>query len=122
MEITMYYVCIEEKCVVSILNYRPEVPQSVQVHELDDNDYRALEIGTHFFDVETLSIKPVDPASLERKQIEIENAQYREFLNSTDWKVMRHIRETTLGLPHSLTDEEYRTLEQQRSAVAAKIR
>ena len=118
----MYYVCVENNAVVSILNYKPEVPHSVQVRFISDDEYQQLENETHFFDVATMTIQPVDPAILDRKAIEVENAQYREFLNSTDWKVMRHIRETTLGLPHTLSDEEYRALEQQRAEAAAKIR
>lgn len=118
----MYYICIENNTVVSILNYKPEVPASVDVVEITDNNFQLIEEQTHYFDVETRSIKPVDPAVLDRKVIEVENAQYREFLNSTDWKVMRHIRESTLGLPHTLSDEEYRALEQQRAEAAAKIR
>ena len=122
MEISMYYVCVENNAVVSILNYKPEVPHSVQVRFISDDEYQQLENETHFFDIATMTVQPVDPAILDRKAIEVENAQYREFLNSTDWKVMRHIRETTLGLPHTLSDEEYRALEQQRAEAAAKIR
>lgn len=118
----MYYVCIENEIIVSILNYSPEVPQTVQVQQISDEDYKKIEDQTHYFDINTRSVQPVDPSIIDQRQIDLENAQYREFLNSTDWKIMRHIRETTLGIPHSLSDEEYKALEQQRAEAAAKIR
>lgn len=43
-------------------------------------------------------------------------------LNSSDYKVLRHIRETALGIETSMTQEEYLTLEAQRESIARKIR
>ena len=44
-----------------------------------------------------------------------------DFLNSTDWKIMRHIREQALGLETSLTDKEYLELENKRQEAAKSI-
>ena len=44
-----------------------------------------------------------------------------EFLNSTDWKILRHIRQKALNITTSLSDVEYLQLEQQRQAAAARI-
>jgi hypothetical protein len=49
------------------------------------------------------------------------NQQALTFLASTDWKVLRHIRQKALGETTSLTEEEYLALELQRSQVAASI-
>ena len=121
MEITMYYVCVENNHVISVLNYCPEVPSSVQVQVISDAEYQQLQNETHYFDVVFMSVQPVDSSILDRKAVEVKNAQYRAFLNNTDWKILRHLREATLGLPHSLTDDEYRALEQQRADAAANI-
>jgi predicted nucleotidyltransferase len=52
---------------------------------------------------------------------ELSNGLEREFLNSTDWKILRHIRQKALNITTSLSDEEYIQLEQQREAAAARI-
>jgi predicted nucleotidyltransferase len=49
------------------------------------------------------------------------NAQEREFLNNTDWKILRHLRQKALNIATSLSDTEYIQLEQQREAAAARV-
>jgi hypothetical protein len=49
------------------------------------------------------------------------NQQALTFLASTDWKVLRHIRQKALGETTSLTEEEYLALELQRSQAAASV-
>lgn len=44
-----------------------------------------------------------------------------EFLDSTDWQVLRHIRQQALGIATSLTAEEYLELEHQRQMAAESI-
>lgn len=51
----------------------------------------------------------------------INNVVLHQFLNSTDWKVLRHIRELALNQPTSLSHEQYIELEQARAEAAAKI-
>jgi hypothetical protein len=63
----------------------------------------------------------VPSSELEQKERDVLNAVEREFLNSTDWKVMRHLRQKALGEPTSLTEEQYLELEQQRSDAASRI-
>lgn len=117
----MHYVCIENNKIVSILNYVPSVPNTVTVVTITDEQHAQLLNQTHVFDIETSSVVPVSTASLTQKQTDVANAQEREFLNSTDWKVLRHIRQQALGIPRSLTDNEYLELERQREASAARI-
>ncbi len=117
----MYYVCIEDNKVVGIQNYAPAVPNTVTVTTITDEQNKQLMDQTHRFDVPTKTVVPVDAAILAQKEQDKLNAVEREFLNSTDWKVMRHIRQKALGIPTSLTEEQYLELEQQRQAAAARI-
>jgi hypothetical protein len=117
----MHYVCIENNIVTSILNYEPSVPESVSVVIISDDDLGNIENRTHFFDVETKTIKPVADEIIAQREQEKSNAVEREFLNSTDWQILRHLRQKALGTPTSLTEEQYLALEQLRSAAAARI-
>jgi hypothetical protein len=118
----MHYVCLENKIIVSILNYQPAVPNTVSVIEITDDQYRLLEAQTHYFDIATNSILPVANSELEKKQQETDNIQPRNYLDSTDWMVLRHLRQKTLGIPTSLTEQEFLELEQKRNDAAAKIK
>ena len=117
----MHYVCIEDNVIISILNYEPSVPESVTVVTITDEDSAQIENQTHFFDVETQTVKPVADEILAQKEQDKLNAVEREFLNSTDWKILRHLRQKSLDLTTSLTEEQYLDLEQQRQAAAARI-
>lgn len=117
----MYFVCIENNKIVSILNYAPNVPSSVQVVEITDEQASGISNQTHYFDLVSKSVKPVAKEVLDKKEIETKNGTEREYLNSTDWMVLRHMRQKYLGLPTSLTEDQYRTLEQNRQAAASRI-
>ena len=43
------------------------------------------------------------------------------FLNETDWKVMRHIRQKALGIETTLSEEEYLELETERHNKAIQV-
>jgi len=117
----MYYICIENAIITSILNYEPNVPESVKVVNITDEDYDRLESKTHYFDVVDNTIKSVPSQELENQTISQQNGLEREFLNQTDWKVLRHIREQALGITTSLTQSEYLELERQRQSAAQRI-
>ena len=117
----MHYVCIKENKITSILNYEPNVPSDVEIVIITDEEYSLLVKDTHTF---SMSLKKVIEHANEHitaKQVQESNAQYSELLTSTDWKVMRHIRQKALGLPTTLSDEEYIALEQQRQDAADSI-
>lgn len=120
----MNYVCIENGQIIGVFNYQPEVPESVQVVEVEDSEVEKVKEGTHFFDTDG-TVKPVPQSELDKKAQEDElrkaNAAQREFLNSTDWKILRHIRQKSLGIATSLTEEEYLDLENQRQNAANSI-
>lgn len=117
----MHYVCIENELVIGIQNYEPAVPNTVSVVGITDEQHKQIMDQTHRFDVLTKTVIPVNSTELALREQEKLNAVEREFLNSTDWKVMRHIRQKALGIPTSLTEAQYLELEQQRQAAAARI-
>jgi hypothetical protein len=117
----MYYVCVENNQAISVLNYKPSVPNSVKIVEISDLDYKKLEDQIGRFDVAASKVIDLSADILASKEVEIKNGQEREFLNSTDWKVLRHIREKALNIPTTLSDYEYLELEKSRNSAAARI-
>jgi hypothetical protein len=117
----MNYVCIENNLVVSVLNYRPNVPSSVEVVEITDAQAAQITAQTHYFNISSRSVTAIAAEVTAQKAVAVANGQEREFLNSTDWKVLRHIRQKALNITTSLTDEEYIQLEQQREAAATRV-
>jgi hypothetical protein len=117
----MHYVCIEDNVVVSVLNYQPNVPSSVTVVEITDVQHAQIIAGTHKFDVLSKTVTDQDAEILTAAATQLSNAEDLEFLRSTDWKVLRHLRQKALGISTSLTDAEYLELEQQRNDAASRI-
>jgi hypothetical protein len=117
----MHYVCIENNLVVSILSYQPNVPSSVAVVEITDSQAAQIAAQTHYFDVTNRSVTAVSAEVTAQQAVDVANGQEREFLNNTDWKVLRHLRQKALNIPTSLSDAEYLQLEQQRETAAARI-
>jgi hypothetical protein len=115
------FVCIENNEVVSILSYEPNVPSSVEIVEITDAENQLIKDQTHYFDLVTRTVISLPTADLNKKAIEQENIQHMEFLNSTDWKILRHIRQKTLEISTSLTENEYLELENQRQIAANSI-
>ena len=121
----MYYVIIENGEISSVLGYEPNVPETHTVIEISDAEHDSIIAKTHYFDLIDLTIKSyaqdyLDAAATKEIQ-RIANAEKYYFLDNSDWKVMRHIREKALGLTTTLTDQEYLDLEQSRADAAAAI-
>ena len=117
----MNYVCIENNLVVSVLSYQPNVPSSVTMVEITDAQAAQIAAQTHYFDVASRTVAAVAAGVTAQRAVDVANGQEREFLNSTDWKILRHIRQKALNIATSLSDAEYIQLEQQRQAAAARI-
>ena len=117
----MNYVCIENNLVVSVLSYQPNVPSSVTMVEITDAQAAQMAAQTHYFDVASRTVAAVAAGVTAQRAVDIANGQEREFLNSTDWKILRHIRQKALNIATSLSDAEYIQLEQQREAAAARV-
>ena len=54
-------------------------------------------------------------------ELQKQSQEALQFLKDTDFKVLRHLRQKALGLPLSLSDEEYLALEQQRHEASKKV-
>ena len=117
----MHYVCIENNQVTGIQSYEPAVPSSVSVVTITDQQHQQIIDQTHRFDVPSRTVVAVDSAILAEKEQYRLNGLEREFLNSTDWKILRHMRQKALNISTSLTELEFLELEQQRQAAAARI-
>ena len=117
----MHYVCIENNTVVAILNYLPSIPNTVRLQEITDPQANQLRAQTHYFDVADNAVKSVAGDVAAQQTTDLANAQEREFLKNTDWKILRHIRQKALNIATSLSDTEYIQLEQQREAAAARV-
>jgi hypothetical protein len=118
----MYYVCIEDGKIATICNYLPEVPTTITIVEITDDEHKSIVVDrSHYFDVSAQAVVPVAQEVSTQQQQELHNAPLREQLNSTDWKVLRHIREKTLNIPTSLTEQEYLALETERNSIASQI-
>lgn len=117
----MHYVCIENNQITAILNYQPNTPNGVQVVSIDDEQYDQIVNGTHYFDILTNRVQSLTAEQILEKSTYDTNSVHREFLNRTDWKILRHMREQALGLQTSLTQQEYLELEQQRQTAADSI-
>ncbi len=75
---------------------------------------RMTEVNPAGYEVEITDIS----AQLEQEKL---NAEAQAFLDSTDFKVLRHIRQKALQQELSLSEEQYLALEQERADAAAKI-
>ncbi len=53
----MHYICIENEQVISVLSYRPQVPNSVTTVEISDEDAKRLQERTHYYDMITATVK-----------------------------------------------------------------
>ena len=117
----MHYVCIENNAVTSILNYRPNVPKTVEVVEISDAEHEQCVQGTHYFNVIQRKVVSQDKRVIDQQQVEKQNAIKQHKLQSTDWIVLRHIREKALGLPTSISEDEYIKMEEERQEIAKSI-
>ena len=122
----MYYICIENDKISGMLNYEPNVPESIRVVTISNEEYELItEAKTHYFDITTDIVTAraqeiLDAEAVRRAQLQ-KNSVNMRFLDSTDWKIMRHLREQTLNKPTTLSDEEFVALEAERAVAAAAI-
>lgn len=117
----MHYVCVEEGRVVNIVNYAPEVPKSMTVYPISDEEYSAIIFDTHYFDVGLGKVEQIPKHVAEHRQKFLAKKNGRAYLEETDWMVLRHIREKALDLPTTLTQEAYIALETERHEVAKGV-
>ena len=117
----MHYVCLENNQIISIINYEPSVPNTVTVVAISDSEFKSIEDKTHQFDIGTNRVVPLSEEAILNQQTYNSNGEKLEFLRSTDWKILRHLREKALGVETSMTEEAYLTLENERQTTAKSI-
>ena len=96
-------------------------PDEYLIVEVSEQQVHGLVTGSLLLDHATKTIIQADADALLQIKLVEESDTARRYLISTDWKVMRHIRELALGLATTLTAEEYLSLEQSRADAAAKV-
>lgn len=116
------FVCVENNKIIGLQDFEPSVPETVSVYEISEEQYQNILSGTHEFDLKKKKVVLLSGKKLKEIEKTNEKSASREFLDSTDWKVMRHIREKALGMKTSLTDDDYLKLEKERHIAAAKIK
>ena len=99
---------------------QPLLKEDGTVNKLSNEKHLLMlqEDGTEFkYYKQQLNAEGKHDGDIERIQSELDietqlgvNKQHQVFLDSTDWKVIRHKDQTDLGIPTSLTDEEYTQL------------
>jgi hypothetical protein len=117
----MYYVCVENGLIVSVLNHEPQVPPQVQVYEMSDSDHALIVAGSHYFDVLHQRVQPMPPHVSQRQHVLKHNEHLKKLLSDTDWQVLRHHREKALGLATTLSEHKYLQLERKRQEWAQGI-
>ena len=122
---TYYIVHDPQANYINVVDCEPAVPAGVNVYGINYNEKFSIDRGTHYFDLVTKSVQAKSANQLQIETaaatLEKENAKRKAFLASTDWKVLRHIRQQALGQPTSLTHQQYIELETARAEAASNI-
>ena len=116
----MQYILTKNKQLMSVINYEPNVSGNPEiiVTKITDEEYDLITNKTHKFDINSLKVV-VNSAE---DNLQIQNIKAKKsnifFLSSTDWKILRHIREQHLGVSTTLSEKQYTELETLRQEAA----
>ena len=108
---------------MSVLNYEPNTSGDTEIviTKITDEEDSLILNKTHKFDTDSLKVVP----NSAEDNIQMQNVKAKEsnilFLSSTDWKVLRHIREKHLGVSTTLSEKQYTELETLRQEAAKGI-
>ena len=80
-------------------------------------DYEVVQDGQ----IVDISDSPEYQAELARQEQERINQESEQFLNETDWMVIRHRDQLALGIPTSLTEAEFRKLLEDRQQARDRV-
>ena len=109
----MKYILTKNKQLVSVLNYEPNTSGDTEIiiTKITDDEDTLILNKTHKFDLDSLKIVP----NSTENNLQIQKEKLKEsnllFLSSTDWKILRHIREKHLGISTTLSEKQYTELE-----------
>ena len=109
----MNYILTKNKQILSVVNYKPNTShdKDIVVSEITDEEDSLILSKTHKFDLDSLKIVPnstEDNLQIQKEKLKESNLL---FLSSTDWKILRHIREKHLGISTTLSEKQYTELE-----------
>lgn len=100
---------------------RCSAPDHIIQVECTEEDEKKLISREYIFDPNTKTIVKKGESQLLALEIENKNYENLRFLSSTDWMVLRHLREKALGEQTSLTEEQFLQLEANRHVAAKSI-
>lgn len=107
--------------VVSVLDYAPNVPDTVNVVVITDDEFTKLDNLELVFNPQTMKLEMPSKDVMEYNKKVANSNEALIFLKSTDWMIMRHQREKTLNIKTSLTDIEILELERKRWEASLKV-
>lgn len=119
-----YYVAFERdtKKLVCIQDHEMNTPDDIDSFTITQEEYSGLSSGYLKLDIdEKRTVNKTEEELLEVSIYE-EIIKARFTLNSTDWKVLRHVREKNLNKETTLSEDEYLALETLRESAAEFIR
>ena len=108
---------------VEMLIMKGDLPNSVELQDDDTIDMKYLACYKLGYDGTQLVLDAKKVQRIE-SNLRAETLVYdlRKQLSDTDYKVLRHIRELALGIPTTMTQEEYLLLEAQRESLVRQVR
>lgn len=106
---------------LSFSSAKTSAPDYVIQQECSDDDQQKILSGMYEFDVAELRVVPKSTDALAEIATQKSNAEKSHYLSSTDWKILRHLREKMLQVQTSMTEQEYLALEQERQSIAKSI-
>lgn len=115
------FICIENNEVTSILDYFPNVPDSIIVQEISDEDSEKIISGYYYYDIKKRKVLEIQGDDLKQLVIRDNNIKNQNILNDTDWIILRHLREKALNIATSISDAEYLETEKLRQQAAKAI-
>lgn len=106
---------------LSFSSAKTTAPEHVVQLECSDDDQQKILSGLYEFDASELRVVQKSVDALSKITTQKSNAEKSHYLSSTDWKILRHLREKTLQAKTSMTEEEFIALEQERQSIAKSI-
>lgn len=117
----MPYVTIINGTASGISSHLSQAPDDHVFVEITNEEYSSIAARTHYYDVAAKAVLPNNKDIVNSRLTMEANAKHQSYLRSTDWMVLRHQRELTLGKPTTLTQAELVALETKRQAAADSI-
>lgn len=108
---------------VEMLIKEGELPNSIELEDDDTIERKYLACYRLGFDGTKLVLDAEKVQRLE-SNLRAETLTYdlKKQVSNTDYKVLRHIREVALGIPTSISENEYLMLEAERESLVRQIR